>query len=223
MREVQQLDGVVFDVDGVLFDTERLTEKIWIETSRAWGKPQLGDNYLDYVGRNRTDILDKLAREIGPDFPGPDFLLYCSRAALAQMEREGVPVKPGAREMLEYLHAHNVPTALATSSGRERTVRLMELTGLDRYFSAMITGDQVEHSKPHPQIYRLACRALDTAPARTLAVEDSRNGILSAYAAGMPVAMVPDMIPPAPELEEKLWRRCGSLLELRDVLASRDK
>ena len=71
----------------------------------------------------------------------------------------------------------------------------MELTGLGSYFSAIITGDQVVHSKPDPEIYQLACRALGTDPAQTIAVEDSRNGILSASQAGMKVIMVPDMIP----------------------------
>ena len=75
------------------------------------------------------------------------------------------------------------------------------------------------HSKPDPEIYRLACGALDTPPERTLAIEDSRNGILSASRAGMQVIMVPDLIPPDQELEPLLFRRCASLLEVRDLLA----
>ena len=72
----------------------------------------------------------------------------------------------------------------------------MEMTGLGPCFSAIITGDQVAHSKPDPEIYLMACRALGTTPERTVAVEDSRNGILSASRAGMRVAMVPDLLPP---------------------------
>ncbi|MCI8869991.1 MAG: HAD-IA family hydrolase [Lawsonibacter sp.] len=132
-----------------------------------------------------------------------------------------MPLKPGVREILDFLRLQGIPAALATSTGRVRTLRRLELTGLGEYFQTVVTGDQVEHSKPDPEIYLLACRALDTPPGQTLAVEDSRNGILSAHAAGMPVVMVPDMIPPAPELEALLWRRCASLSELRDVLLSR--
>ena len=97
-------------------------------------------------------------------------------------------------------------------------MRRIELTGLGSYCSAIITGDQVVHSKPDPEIYQLACRALGTDPAQTIAVEDSRNGILSASQAGMKVIMVPDMIPPTPELDALLFRRCASLLEVRDFL-----
>lgn len=155
----------------------------------------------------------------GPEFDREQFLLTCSQRSQNRMEREGVPLKPGVREILDFLREKNIPTALATSTNRDRTLRRMEMTGLTPYFSAMITGDQVEHSKPDPEIYLLACKALGAAPARTLAVEDSRNGILSASAAGMPTVMIPDMIAPTPELEKLLFQRFDSLLELRKFLA----
>ena len=128
-------------------------------------------------------------------------------------------MKPGVGEVLELLRSRGVPTALATSTGRPRTERRMEMTGLGPCFSAIITGDQVAHSKPDPEIYLMACRALGTTPERTVAVEDSRNGILSASRAGMRVAMVPDLLPPTPELEPLLWGRFDSLLQRRDRLA----
>ncbi len=212
------LEAVVFDVDGVLFDTERLTHRTWLEVSAQMGWPQVGEHYLEFVGQNRTDIRQKMTALFGPKFPQEEFLLTCSQHSQEWMEREGVPMKPGVREILDFLKQRRIPTALATSTGVERTQRRMELTGLGGYFQAMITGDQVEHSKPDPEIYLLACQALGTVPEHTLAVEDSRNGILSASAAGMPTVMVPDMIPPTPELEALLWRRCASLLELRDTL-----
>lgn len=212
------LKAVVFDVDGVLFDTERLTHRTWLEISAQMGWPQVGERYLEFVGQNRSDIRQKMLDLFGPQFPREEFLLACSQRSQARMEREGVPVKPGAREILEFLHRRHVPAALATSTNRERTWRRMELTGLGGYFQAMVTGDQVEHSKPDPEIYLLACQALGTAPEHTLAVEDSRNGILSASAAGMPTVMVPDMIPPTQELEALLWKRCSNLLVLRDIL-----
>ena len=212
------LEGVVFDVDGVLFDTERLSQEIWNAVSTELGWPQVGRAYLEFVGQNRADILQKMLDLFGPDFPRETFLLTCSARSQERMEREGVPLKPGVREIREFLTARRVPAALATTTNRERTQRRMEMPGLRPSFSAVVTGDQVAHSKPDPEIYQLACRALGTTPSRTLAIEDSRNGILSAHAAGMPVVMVPDLIPPTPELERLLFRRCASLLEVRELL-----
>lgn len=213
-----ELQGVVFDVDGVLFDTEHLAHQIWVEVSREMGWPQVGADYLEFVGRNRTGIREKMTRMYGGEFPREAFLLTCSARAQEKIEREGVPMKPGVREILDFLRARRIPAALATSTGRERTQRRMELTGLGPYFTAIVTGDQVERGKPDPEIYLRACRALGTDPAHTLAVEDSRNGILSASRAGMQVIMVPDMIPPTPELEALLLCRRGSLLEVKDLL-----
>lgn len=214
-----EIQGIVFDVDGVLFDTERLTHQTWKAVSREMGWPQVGEAYLEFVGQNRTDIFRKMVELFGEEFPKETFMKVCSAYSQARMEREGVPMKPGVREILAFLKERGVPAALATSTGRPRTERRMEMTGLGPYFSAIITGDQVEHSKPDPEIYLLACQALGTDPEHTIAVEDSRNGILSASRAGMQVIMVPDMIPPTPELESLLFRRCGDLLEVRELLS----
>lgn len=211
-------DGVVFDVDGVLFDTEKLSWNNWAEVGRQMGWPQVADHYLEVVGQNRADIRQRLAERMGPDFPTEYFLLTCSRRAQCIMEQKGVPLKPGVTELLTALQKAGVPLALATSTGGDRTRRRLEMTGLGPFFQQVITGDLVEHSKPHPEIYAIACGRLGTAPARTLAVEDSRNGILSAHAAGMAVAMVPDLIPPTPELEALLWGRFDNLSQLQGRL-----
>ena len=209
-------DGVVFDADGVLFDTENLGRRVWREIGAEMGYPQPAEHYLHFVGRNRADILAELTRMFGADFPGETFLANRSRRAMEHMEQEGIPLKPGVHEVLSFLQERRVPVALATSTYRDRTQYRMGRTGLGQYFQTMTTGDQVVHSKPDPEIYTLACRSLGVDPARAVAVEDSRNGILSARGAGMQVIMVPDLIPPTPDLEALLFRRFDSLLELRD-------
>ena len=215
-----KLQGIVFDADGVLFDTERLNREIWASVGRRMGWPQVEEHYLEFVGRNRTDCFARMDALFGEAFPKETFVRICSAYAQARIERHGVPLKPGAREILTFLHARGVPTALATSTGRERTERRLELAGFTPLFSAVVTGDQVTHSKPDPEIYRLACQALSIPPEGAAAIEDSRNGILSAHKAGMQVIMVPDLIPPTPELEALLLRRCATLTEVQQLLAN---
>ena len=214
------LEGVIFDADGVLFDTENLGLRVWRELGQELGLPQPAEHYLHFVGRSRADILHEMAVLFGPDFPGEEFMTSGSRRALDIMEREGIPMKPGVYELLSFLKEKGVPTALATSTYRDRTDYRMGRTGLTDYFQSITTGDQVVHSKPDPEIYTLACRSLGNDPARTIAIEDSRNGILSAHGAGMRVIMVPDLIPPTPELEALLFQKFDSLLALRDYLAA---
>ena len=104
--------------------------------------------------------------------------------------------------------------ALATSTHRVRTDRRLELSGLAQYFQATVTGNEVSHGKPHPEMYLTACGKLKADPARCLAVEDSRNGVLSAHAASMTVFMVPDLIPPTEDLQA-IARQFESLSDIQ--------
>ena len=211
-------DGVVFDADGTLFDTENLMYEVWVEVGEEMTFPYPGREYLDYVGLNRAAVLSLMRERYGDGFDGADFMVRCVARLSERIEREGVPLKPGVREILAYLKEQNVPIGLATSTHRVRTQRRLELCGLSEYFQAVTTGDEVTKGKPDPEIYLTTCGKLGLDPTRCLAVEDSKNGILSARAAGMSVAMIPDMIPPSEELLAQVWRRFDSLPELQNWL-----
>ena len=218
MGERLSFDAVIFDADGTLFDTETLMYEVWVEIGRDMGLSITIPEYLHYVGLNRKAVLDVMRERIGPDFDGADFMVRCVARLSERIEEEGVPLKPGVREILELLHQKGIPTGLATSTHRVRTNRRLELCGLGEYFSAVVTGDEVSKGKPDPEIYRAVCGELSVSPEACLAVEDSRNGILSAHHAGLKVAMIPVMGPPTPELEEIAFQKFSSLLELRDYL-----
>ena len=211
--------GIIFDMDGVLTDTEQLGRHVWQEVGKQLGRPEPGDNYLDYVGRSWPDSLADFSRRFGADFPGEEFKARCQVLANEMMEQH-IPLKPGVFELLDFLKEHQVPISVATSTLSDRAIPRLKRAGLLPYFRSVTTGDQVVHSKPDPDIYLLACRELGMEPGQVLAIEDSRNGILSAHAAGMMPIMVPDLIPPTPELEALLCGKFDSLLDVRDYLAT---
>ena len=113
-----------------------------------------------------------------------------------------MPLKPGARELLHHLREENWGIGLASSTRRVLVQSQLEGVGLWHYFDQVVTGDQLERSKPAPDIYLMACRALGVAPEAAWAVEDSYNGIRSSAAAGMRPIMVPDLLPPTPEMRQ---------------------
>lgn len=211
-------DGVVFDADGTLFDTENLMYEVWVEVGEEMNFPYPGREYLDYVGLNRAAVLALMKERYGEGFDGAEFMVRCVARLSQRIENEGVPLKPGVREILSFLQERNVPIGLATSTHRVRTQRRLELCGLTDYFQAVTTGDEVSKGKPDPEIYLTTCEKLGFDPTRCLAVEDSRNGILSARAAGMSVAMIPDMIPPSEALLAQVWNRFDSLTDLQNCL-----
>ncbi len=212
-------EGVVFDMDGVLTDTERLSFRVWEEVGRELNCPGPAQRHLEVVGCSRADICRVIEPLCAPACTAEEFLDRCAQRTHELVEREGVPVMPGARELLEFLRERRIPAALATSTAERRARRRLELAGLLPYFCSVTTGDMVAHSKPDPEIYLLACRRAGFDPGAVWAVEDSPNGIRSAHAAGLKPVMIPDLIPPTPELEELLFKRFGSLEELRGFLA----
>ncbi len=211
--------GVVFDMDGVLTDTERLSFRVWEEVGRELNCPGPSQRHLEVVGCNRADICRVIAPLCAPVCTPEEFLDRCAQRAHEIVEQEGVPVMPGARELLEFLRENRIPAALATSTAERRARRRLELAGLLPYFCSITTGDLVAHSKPDPEIYLLACRRAGFDPAAVWAVEDSPNGIRSACAAGLKAVMIPDLISPTPELEKLLFMRFESLEEMRDFLS----
>ena len=114
----------------------------------------------------------------------------------------GVPVKDGVRETLAVLADAGAKIAVASSTRREKVLRLLASAGIGRYFTAVVGGDTVTHSKPDPEIFLTACEALSVAPEEAIAVEDSHNGIRAAHAAGMLPVMVPDLLPVTEEMRK---------------------
>lgn len=152
----------------------------------------------------------------GEDFNYEGFRAKASDWFWDYIEKNGLPVKPGVRELLDWLQKQGFRVGLASSTRRSTVLNHLEQAGIREYFSVIVTGDMVEHSKPRPDIYLLACDQLGTEPAQAYAIEDSPNGIRSAYAAGMTPLMVPDMIAPDEEmvrLSRKVFRDLSEVLE----------
>lgn len=164
------------------------------------------------------EVFEAAKAEQGIDVSFEELHEDCSRRFQKKEEREGLPEKPGVHEILEYLKENRIPTALASSTRRTAVMEHLDRAGITSYFQKIICGDMVEHGKPAPDIYLKACEELGAAPGQALAVEDSFNGIRSAYAAGLYTVMVPDQLPPTEEILALVDKKCDSLTELQAQL-----
>jgi HAD superfamily hydrolase (TIGR01509 family) len=107
----------------------------------------------------------------------------------------GLPLKPGARELLQDLSTLGVPMAVATSTRGDRARLKLASSGLDGYFRHVVTSSDVVHAKPAPDLYLLAADRLGIPAIECVALEDSEYGVRAAYAAGLRVIQVPDLVP----------------------------
>lgn len=192
--------AAIFDMDGLLLDTERVCIEIFEQACQAVGVPFLRDLYLSVIGRNAAGIEATLRAGYGPDLDYMQLHNEWRTRYNAVVKHQAIPVKQGVIELLEWLKAEHIPTAVATSTQRDVASIKLRLSGLDRYFDAVATGCEVSQGKPHPEIYLLAASRLDVAPAQCLAFEDSNNGVRSAVAAKMITYQIPDLVMPSDDV-----------------------
>lgn len=191
---------VVFDMDGVLFDTEVLCMKSWLAVAERNHLQGMEKVFPRCIGLNSNDSRQIVMEAYGADFDYPRFREQAAVWQREYLEKNGLPEKPGMRELLDWLKTSGFELGLASSTRSSSVFSHLRQAGIEEYFSVVIAGDMVEHSKPRPDIYLLACRELNAEPGKTWAVEDSPNGIRAAHRAGMRPVMVPDMIPPDEEM-----------------------
>lgn len=124
-------------------------------------------------------------------------------------------MKPGVSELLEMLRQAEVPVGLASSTRLAVVEKELKDAGIYDYFQVVVGGDQLKKSKPEPDIYLMACERIGANPKDAYAIEDSYNGIRSAYRAGMKPIMVPDLILPDDEMKEKSVFIAQDLIEVK--------
>ncbi len=194
------MKAVIFDMDGVLFDTEVLCMKSWMAVAEQNGLTGMEEVFPQCIGLNSNDSRRIVLEAYGEDFDYPRFREQAAAWQREYLERNDIPIKPGMEEILGWLKGSGYAVGLASSTRSSSVFSHLEQAGIRDCFSVVVTGDMVEHSKPRPDIYLLACRELGVEPKEAYAIEDSPNGIRSAHAAGMRAVMVPDMIPPDEEM-----------------------
>jgi HAD superfamily hydrolase (TIGR01509 family) len=185
--------AVLWDMDGTLVDTE----PYWIAAEHAIVEEHGGtwnDEFAHQLVGNDLMVSAEFIRDNSPITWSPERIIHeLLDRVIAQVE-EHVPWRPGALDLLEDLAQHEVPTALVTMSWRSLADAVLEgLPGAG--FTALVTGDEVAHGKPHPEPYIAACRMLEVSPAYCVAIEDSPTGVRSAVAAGVPTLAVPHVVP----------------------------
>ena len=213
--------GLVFDMDGLLLDSEKVVKRSWDYVGNKLGYGNLGDHIFNTVGFNVNRRREYFLSNVDPNFPMDDFILMTRKKYHEIADQEGIEVKKGARELLSWANGEGYRIGLATSSREVHAKMSLKKVGLYDYFDGKIFGDRVVEGKPSPEIYLKACESIGVRPSEAIAFEDAPSGVQSAFAAGMKVVMVPDLVMPTETLEPLIWRQVEHLGMVIDLLKNR--
>jgi HAD superfamily hydrolase (TIGR01509 family) len=208
--------AVVFDLDGTLIDSEALVREAYRITSAAFNVTMTDAQFLALVGLNRDDNDKTLLGYWGADFPLADF----HEANRKHLLEQTAPLKAGVLDLLDVLDACSIPYALATSSGPLWVERHFGAYNLAHRFRAVVTREDVDNGKPHPEPYLKAAALIGVAPLEVLALEDSHAGVTAAHAAGCMVVMIPDLLAPNADMHAKVLSIVESLHQVEALISS---
>ncbi len=193
------VEAVIFDMDGVLVDSEVYWHRSREEFARDRGKVWTDADQRLAMGRNTVEWARVMQERLALTESLDAIMAEMKRRVMAHYD-EHLPVRPGAIEAVK-LAAANYRCALASGSPTEIIVHVMELSGLDKIFEAIVFGDDYPNGKPAPDIYLAAMQRLGVTPNVSLGIEDSSNGIRALKAAGMIAIAAPSPgFPLAPDV-----------------------
>lgn len=216
--KTEEIRGVLFDMDGLVLDTEKLYSRFWMEAANDLGYHMTYEQALGMRSLNHHAGQEKLTSYFGPGVSYAEVRNRRIELMDAWVEIHGVDLKPGIRELLDYLHSNNILCAITTSSPIDRTRKYLSAHDLQNSFHRLCSGYEVPKGKPEPDIYLYGAASLGLRPEQCLALEDSPAGILSAFRAGCMPVMIPDQDQPYAETVSRLYAKADSLADVISLL-----
>lgn len=210
------LKGAIFDHDGLMFDTEKIWQANWklvademnITLPEEFQKEicgSSGQRMLDVIQKyyhveDGTSIRDRVRQGVFDD------------------EAKHIDMKEGLLDILEMFQKHGVKMAVASSSQKEMIVRNLRKANVEDYFEVVVSGQEVEHGKPAPDIFLLAAERLGLDAKECYVFEDAYNGVQAGVASKAKTIMIPDLVQPTDEIRNIVAAVCTTLKEASDKI-----
>lgn len=220
-RPTHPVQGVIFDMDGLMLDTETVSLRAWLAASTELGHTLPASLWHDIIGMNHAGSQAYLRAQLGDDFPLQALTARTQHHYQSILSSEGVQLKAGLLDLLDWIAARALPCAVATSTRHALALKKLSAAGILERFQQVIGGDQVAHGKPAPDIYLKAAADLRLAPSACIALEDSVNGVRASHAAGVAVILVPDLVMPPASVQALACATVDSLTQAAAIIEAR--
>lgn len=180
------LKAILFDMDGVIIDSEPLHARAAINALQKFGISLTSEFCYSFIGSTAKHMLEVIKEKWQLSASIEELMEANQNAKKELVMQEGYPPIPYVRELMEALYRDGYRIAIASSSPMDEILDTVQRLQLSGFLHKIVSGMQVAHPKPAPDIFLAAARELSVLPSECLVIEDSTNGLRAAKAAGMP-------------------------------------
>lgn len=212
------IKGLIFDMDGLILDTETISNKLLIDIFSKYDINLNEEIISKTIGLEKKKAIKVFEEYLGDNIPIKDIINLHKKVVNDYLEKNGVPVKLGLIELLNYLDEEKIKKVVATSSYRKVAENVLIRANVYNRFDDIICGDEIKESKPSPDIFLKALEKLNLSADEVIVLEDSRMGILAAHRAKIKSIMIPDILPADEETKKLYFKECKSLLDVIHLL-----
>lgn len=214
---INKIKAIIFDMDGVIFDTEMVYLKVWSKVFEKYGYKMTKEIYTSVLGTGRENVKKVFVNNYGSNLPIDDMYKEKDENLAKEIEK-GVALKAGAYEILKYLKENDFKIALATSAISKRAFKQLKQANIYRFFDAVVCRDEVEKTKPNPDIFLKAADKLNVNKSECIVIEDSSAGIKAAFNAGMIPIHVIDLKDVDSDILEMAYKSFNNLNDVKNEL-----
>lgn len=210
--------AIIFDLDGLLIDSEIISYQLYQDLLCKYNQSFTVEKYSqNYSGKSAVTNMENLIKNYQLPITVQEGLDFMARHK-QEYFNQGVKLKDGALELLQYLKNNHYQIVLATSSIPKRALGVLKQNQIDTYFDQMVFGTEIKQGKPYPDIFLKACKKVAVKPEDALVLEDSEAGIEAASRANIPVICIPDMKMPESRFQAMTTKILDSLTQVIDYL-----
>lgn len=209
---------VIFDVDGTLVDSESIYVKAAIKNMEVNNYNIPMSAIMGIIGQNRVAGQKLIESTQDDSFDYDKYIKNYEKIRSEILEKEPLKLKKGALNILNYCKEHGIRMAIATSTYKEKQVKVLTNLGIIDYFDYMVFGDEIINSKPAPDIYLKVYEHYNLDKDEMIIYEDSNNGILSGYNAGIKVVYIKDIVDVKEETLALCYKQVKDLDEGIEIL-----
>ncbi|MEW9699449.1 HAD family hydrolase [Paenibacillus sp. SI8] len=179
------MKAFIFDMDGVIIDSEPIHFEVDVKTMAYLGVNIHQEQLEKYVGMTNPEMWRLIKQEYKLANPVDEIIDYQLSTKIALLKNLQIEPIEGIPELLQTLRNHQIPIAIASSSPRKFIEEVLAKFGLSNHFACVVSGEEVNEGKPAPDVYLETAKILGVDPAHCVVLEDSKNGVSAAKAAGM--------------------------------------